>query len=688
LFPRIAAAAWSLWALLFGIITWNLFRWHLDYFKSPGPEFFLFALALIPALAIASWAYSLTRRKIFLRYEAIAFAVLPASACLVYEPRAALTAAILFLSCSALGRFALRKFELPLAGAVEQIIAGFAAGLGMVSVALFAAGLAGLLYPITFVLLLALPLAMCWKDARRTLADLAALGQRWQQTDGALHPLAGIAVFFALLAMMCALMIALAPSVAFDAVAFHLPSVEFYASHHALRVVPGIDYSLYPQGMELIWTLAYALAGQPGSQILSILFFALFALLLVRLARECGLARGAAVLAAVFAITMPFLHWSGSVLKNDLALGLFEGLALLAFLRWMETRVFRWIVAGTFFLAQAFGIKLVALFGALPIACFYAYAAWREPRRARAAASVALVFLLFGTCWVARAYWLTGNPVAPETLNSATGKYAGSRTFAGNIARDAETPWRIFFAGETYFESPLPSPAGVILLAFGPLALFGTPLRTKWSAALVCAIFTIAYLIYWAVVIRKLRYAILPFGFLAIWIAAQLWRFYEAHSRAVRISLIGVTTYCFLIGAMGAMIVGINGPQFAYFLGRLDKPGYLRSAMTAYGSVDFLRTHAPGARIFGVENLARAYSADPSRFGGMFCPEGRPCDETRLIEAIRGFHPDYVILPESARIAPDTLARLNRPPRVYTDKFFSVYRLWFQGRDARQLDPR
>ena len=88
---------------------------------------------------------------------------------------------------------------------------------------------------------------------------------------------------------------------------------------------------------------------------------------------------------------MPFLHWSGSVMKNDLALALFELLAVYAFILWHKQRDFRWIAAGAFFLAQALGVKYIALFGALPLMVLFGYAIWRQNARWKAAAIVAAI---------------------------------------------------------------------------------------------------------------------------------------------------------------------------------------------------------------------------------------------------------------------------------------------------------
>jgi len=75
-------------------------------------------------------------------------------------------------------------------------------------------------------------------------------------------------------------------------------------------------------------TAGLMLAGQPCAQMLPPVFFLLAALLLVRIVRACGGSPTGAVCGVVFAASVPFLHWTGSVAKNDLAMAFFELAAL------------------------------------------------------------------------------------------------------------------------------------------------------------------------------------------------------------------------------------------------------------------------------------------------------------------------------------------------------------------------
>ena len=674
---RLRAALWLVWCAFLAWLTADIFRWHLDYFRSPGSQFYRLALVFIPSLAALAWIYSILRQRGLWKWEPHALLSFIALACLFYELRASIVVSAVFLACSAAGGFAFRRMRLTLANPLERIALSFGAGAGFLIPLLFVCGLLRLFYAPVFLVLLGIPLLLFWKEAWRTLRDVLEVLARWRSSRMLRHPLAGVAVVFAFIAAACALMISLAPSIAFDAVAVHLPSVQFYAQTHALKPVTGLEYSYYPQGFEMLWTFAYALAGQPGAQLMSALFFPLFLAILICLACRCGLDAAACLIAAVCTATLPFLHWSASVMKNDLALAFFELLALYAFVCWLADRNFRWILAGSFFLAQAFSVKHVALFGAFPLVLLFSYAIRRQPKRAPAAAAAFAIFLAFGAYWTARTYLLTGNPVAPSGFAAAMGCFETTRpTFARRVKRVFRAPSRVLFHGLDAFESPLPNPAGILFLVFAPLALLGGGIRPKTDAQRACLVFAAFYLLYWSATLIIVRYAIAPFALLALLAAAWMKSFYDAsNSRLARLSLIGAETYALLISLMGLLIVGINAPQLAYFAGRLDRPGYLRAAMRTYGAVEFLNRAPRPAGVFAVDNFARAYAPDPFHYQAIWCPDNAPCSTAGVVQNARRSAAGYLILPENGQVPPDALQQLGSPQRLYRDEFFSVYRL-------------
>jgi hypothetical protein len=673
---RTATVLWLAWAIFLGFATRRIFTWHLDYFHSPGPAFYRAAAIAIPSLGAGAWVYAFFRRKGLRRYEPLAFVGMIAAAYLRYEPRALLVAIALFAASCAIGNALLPRFELKTTDPADRIGMGFAAGAGILSMVLLVLGLFHALYAPVCAGVLAAGLIL--GDLRSAVADLVALNRKWRESESLASPVVGVAIFFGWIAAVCTLMIALSPVIVFDSVATHLPSVEYYASTHTLQPVPGIDYSYFPQGVELLWTLGHLLAGVAGAQMISALFFVVFLVLLMRIARDCGLDDAASVAAAVFVATTPFLHWTGSVMKNDFVLGLFEAASLIAFLRWFRSRNFRWILAGCFFLALAFHVKYIAVFAAPPLILFFAWAAWQDPPRWKRLTLAAAVLAGFAVLWPMRAFVLTGNPAAPERIGRAAGgtvdvlESDAKSTVAWHYVK---LPWEVLFEGDkAAFESPLPNPAGILLIAFLPLGLLTSRLRPTTAAQTACLVFAVMHFLYWGWVISVVRYAILPFALTAIPIAAWIKSFSDAGGRIRQASLIAVETYSLLVATMGLMIIGINGPQIGYFAGRLNREQYLRAAMQAYGAVEFLHhVENPHARVFGIKNLARAYAPDPHVFQAMWCAYQRPCRTDRIVKRTLANHPEYLIAPEDGSFPSDALKLLGSPEQVYRDPYFSVY---------------
>ena len=683
---RAGQILWFLWLTAVVALTVKILIWHLDYFKNPSPQFYRAALVLWPTVVLSSCVYVWLRRKTLWKFELVTLAVFAIIALLYYEPRATLACAALFLASYTLGNFAARKLRLALADPIERIIVGFGIGCGLLIPALFVLGLLKLFYPATFILLLLIPPLCLYRETAVCLGDLRALNIRWRTSNELRHPMVGIAIVFGFIAAVCSLMITLAPNITFDTLQMHFPSVQHYVRAHNISPIPEIEYSYFPQGGEVLWTLLYGLAGPPGAQVCSLLFFVWFLIGIFRLARVCGADRTAAMAGTIWVGTLPFLHWSGSVVKNDIMLASFQALALYGFSRWLNTRDFRWIVAGAFFVAQSFGIKHVAVFGGIPLAVLYLYAVWKQPTRWKSAALLVIVLVLFGTYWVARTYFLTGNPVYPENTKRAVSGFVLRRdSFLDRVGEYAKLPWSILFDGRSAFESPLPNPIGILLFAFVPLAVIQVRRHFVNGTWIACSVFVLMYFIYWASSLTTIRYAIVPIALLNMMASDAVIRFYNRQeygaSVLVKASLLGTEMYCLVIAVMGIMIIEVNGPQLKYFSQQLDKPGYLRSALRTYGSLEYLKGVAErNSAILGINNCSRAYAPEPLHFECILCPPAG-CELKELAAKVKKDRPRYIIVSEQD-VPASMIEQLNShgpAVRMYHDQYFSVFQLGLSG---------
>lgn len=679
---------WLAWLAVFFTLTAKPFFWHIEYFKSPGPQFYTLFLAALPVLAAGVALYAWVRRKTLWRYEPLGVAGLLAAAALAYEPIAALVCASMLAASFATGRAVLRMLGLEIDDPAGGIAIPAAIGFALLAYVLFWLGLARLFYPATFGLLIVAPCAVWHREIPALGRALHRLWKSWAADAEFGRPLAGVLVAFgSLLAVMTA-MVVLAPSVVFDALKMHLTLAATFARQHSIEPLALLDYSYFPQGAEVLMTAGHSLAGQPGAQMLPAVFFALLLLLLVSILRRAGTCRLGVLAGVTAAVSMPFLHWAWSVAKNDMVLALYQLAALDAYLRWRAGGRFRWIWLSTFFLAASFSVKHVALLGGIAMGILLLHAVWREQRRLWASAVLVLIFGVFGLCWHARTFWLTGNPVYPELLSKGV-KVQLSRqanTPEPGFSHKLTRPWRLLYNGRLFFESPLEYPMGAVLLLSLPAWLL-VRRREASPGEKACLVFIGVSLAYWVYHIPALRYATAPLALLAALTAARLPTLGDLYGRWSGAAVVFALAYALLFGVCGALIVEVNAPQIRYFARRLDKAGYLREAMRTYRSIEFVRGAArPGERILSVSNCSYAYAPDPV---DMQCYMNRreaytEADAQRVQAqlVLGGFR--YLIVPRGA--TGDNILRAAgawiEPAPSYQDPYFAVYRVPLSPRAA------
>ena len=664
---------WFFWLGISVYLTWSPFLWHLDYFNRLGPEYYRLILVVVPTLGIAALLYQFVRGRGLWRYEPALLAALLTAGFLVYQPRATLIALWLFAACYSLGRFSLSRLGLDTESHAASIALSTGIGFAALICILFVVGLIGGYYWWVFAALLSAACVLFHRQLRLLPAEIRGVFSKWASCASLRSPLVGIVMVFSAIFLLFTMMVALAPSIASDAMFFHLPAIRYYASEHALRPVPFLNYSYFPQSVESLMTLAYSLGGQPAAQIVNPLFFALSLLMVFAVARVCGIRPPPATVGVILGATIPFLHWSGSVFKNDFGWVFFQLAALFCYLRGRSSENPNWLRVGVFFVALSFGVKHVALFGAIPLVLLYLEAVRRRPRPWRLGASLALIFVTFGLFWHARTSVLTGNPIYPHRLRSATREWnplQGTRSPLPLLY--LEYPWIVHFAGGMSFESPSSNPCGIFLVVFCTLWLLVRRKSRQWREP-ACLFFVAAYFLYWGYIWGILRYAIVPFLLLCVFTADRLIAFYNHSPKSVRATVQGALTYTLLFAMVVAMLIEVNAPLLRLFAGRLDAEGYLREAVAGYRSVESLHGHAgPHDLILSVKNFAHGYAPIAGNFRF-----GLPRDRVGFVQReVRKRNYSFLIVPNGLR---KQIVRALNATHVldlfHSDQSFSVYRI-------------
>ena len=627
---RIRSALAVGWIAYAFTLTLPAFVWHVQQYRSPSERVYSAMLALLPLLFLGPLLYAWLRRR-WLVWEPVVLAAIPLLLGLIYEPLGTAVAIALLLSAYGTGAWIPGAPD----GGAASICLSLAAGFGILIIVFTAAAALGLLSPAVVGLVLIASLLIGGRRLRGLPSLLGGLRRRWAQDASIGGLLPGISTAFLFLFAILSSLSILAPPRAWDVLRNHIPLARHYAETHRLQPLPGLDYSYYPQGVEVLMGAAWTLAGRPAAQIVPPLFFAAFLLACFALARQWGMTPGVALSAVAATAATPFLLWSGSVPKNDMALAFFVVSSLLCYAIWQQRGNLSALLAGAAMLAVAFHVKHVAFLGLAAMSLLFLHACWKERRPVRAIALLAIVFLCIAPVWMIRTYLAKGNPLFPQSTSAV--RQAGSQSHehgsGGILARYAAVTHGVLFEGKGAFEATGPSenPAGVLLIFFVPLALAAAPspsggaTRAGWT-------FAVVYFLFWAYLLSTVRYAI-PFAavlcLLSVGAAARF------ATTALRHALIaGAFLYSLVFAALSIPLITINAPLLRYFAGKSTADRYLEEILVDYPAIKYVRAHAaPGDKIFGLENGAAAYAPEPKHFYCLMCHFG-PCAEKEVLLAI------------------------------------------------------
>jgi hypothetical protein len=335
-------------------------------------------------------------------------------------------------------------------------------------------------------------------------------------------------------------------------------------------------------------------------------------------------------------------------------------------LRWRATSEFKWVQAGVLFLACGFAAKDLALFGAVPLSLVFLPAAWRQPRRLRAFASLAIIFAIVALIWNVRRFELTGNPIFPLGRGiPAVSGWPPDPSIGGSILRMLRLPWDLLFRGHDFSETVLIAPLGIAFAVLWPVWLF-TPRPNRTER--LCLWFAIASFLIWAWVSPLVRYALPALTVFALFTGVRLVRFWRASPVITRASLAAMTLWVMITAICAVMIVEINVPQVRYVAGVIGRDEYLSQALITYPSLVWLRDHTtPAERILGLENCSDVYAPPFPRYRSICA--FRPWTAAEIENQLSQMRFDFLVMPANDRAPGQAAAELYRDPN------FVIFRL-------------
>jgi Dolichyl-phosphate-mannose-protein mannosyltransferase len=374
-----------------------------------------------------------------------------------------LTLLVLVATAFVLGRMLTGKLD----RAVERWAIPTSLGLGVLAHLGFILGLAGLLRPVTVLIVLAgihLLALRVWKETEpfHLRFRYVALG------GAALLPLALLTLY---------------PPTAFDATLYHLPFARGFMTSGGLPFLADLRFPVFPQVNEMLFALIMFFAPDVAVHGLQWLMTMLSAALIWSWARDAFHGVAAGWLAAAIFLGNPIVIYLSASGYVEAGLTLFTTSALYAVRRWRGSGERRWLILAAVFAATAADTKYLGLFfvGVIGLTVLFS----RSPSERARWRSV----LLFGAVaaavlapWYGRIYFWTGNPLFPffpQVFGSSawaplrfqsflTPRASGASTVVSRGIDLVRLPWDVVFERGKYNGQPPYSPLYLIVL---PLAL-------------------------------------------------------------------------------------------------------------------------------------------------------------------------------------------------------------------------
>lgn len=391
---------------------------------------------------------------------------------------------------------------------------------------------------------------------------------------------------------------ALAPEIQPDAITYHLGLVAEYTRLGGFphRVA---FYEVLPQGMEMLFTFAFAFGKHSSAKLVHFAFLAATFPLMLSIGRRLGWPTWVSASAAALYVISPVAGVTGTSAYNDAALVFFSLAVFYVLWLWKEESEVRYLFPAGILAGFCYSVKMTGLLMAVASVLFVAVMA---RRRARALLLVTGGATLMIAPWMTRNTVVCGNPVAPFFnrgfpnehfhIASETELLKQLRTYKGVTA--AEAPLELTVRGELL--RGLLGP--VFLLA--PLGLFALRKRPGRVAAVMAVLMAVPWFLN-----TGTRFLLPALPWLAFLIAAALPR-----------PLVLACVVLHAVTAFPAVITQYEAPSawrlhgfpFAAALRIEPEDEYLRNNLWAYRLAELIEKNTlPGARVLVLLNAPSAY---------------------------------------------------------------------------------
>jgi len=457
---------------------------------------------------------------------------------------------------------------------------------------------------------LLLVLHLAWKPAFLVvgLAPLALLPflSRAKLRDVAVEPLSrngriAAWVIFAAYGIWY-LVNAMAPEISPDGITYHLglPFEYTRLGRFPDRIA---FYEMLPQGMEMLFTMAFAFGRHSAAKLVEFGFLAATPTLLMRIGRRLGLPDRASLVAAVFYFCAPVTGLTGTTSYNEAALVFFTLAAFYLLLVWRDTGVQWYLAAAGSAAGFCYAIKMP---GAVVLAsAALGVAAWGGSLRWRGLALLAAGALPAVAPWLVRNAVVAGNPLAPlgnAVFPSPYFHLLSERILAANLASwghvaPLDVPWQLAFGD--HFTGTF----GPLLLAL-PLILLAWRSRAARLVAAAAVLLALPWLSN-----QGARFLMPSMALAGLALGAALAGIWRGRVAWAAIALQAIVCWPQALNLWQPdYVFRLHSFPLAAALRIETQANYLARTLPEYQVARMVEKHTPnGARIFSMDAVASAY---------------------------------------------------------------------------------
>jgi hypothetical protein len=485
----------------------------------------------------------------------------------------------------------------------------------------------GLYRPVAYVLLL-IPTLIWHREIRQLPANLCRTlasnikGASWSaNTFGR-----SFIVLYITASFIVILLSALAPSIEYDDLTYHLVGPKNYILHHGLISLPDIPHLFFPKNMEMLYTLGLLWHCDITAKLIHFLLGILTMVAVYGFSNRF-FERSPGMIAVAILASSPLFIWEMKTAHVDLGLTLYIFTAVYAALLWLRTREKSWFRFTCLCLAFSLGVKYWALLPLGVIVLIVFVVLLLELRAVlpslRSAVRLGFYSSLGLVPWGLVSLYYTGNPLFP-LLNgvfhspywtSAHTHMATLEMFAGGIRAGLSNWWdllRLPWAMLTDMQGRFKGNIGPWYVMFLPLLLF---LPRRSPALGFLGAFSALYYAAWAVFDPLPRFLLPALPGLAIAAAFAITGMFQLLQTFRRL----LTTIAAVFLAVLAIFASpffedygswsrygespISTISFKYLSGRESKSEYLSRSYPAYQAIQYLNRLPGTKKVFFVNTV-------------------------------------------------------------------------------------